>query len=135
MKKFYLIHGFESMPNRGFLPWLMSQLFQRARYFAVALEMPNPEKPKVVEWIQKITQELGEPNWNKYLIGHSLGVPAILRYLESLPEKSKIGGVFLVAGFADKINDSVVSLVVHSRISSFIEKPFDFKHIKKFATN
>src|ERR1035437_9151304 len=105
MNKFYLIHGFEAWPNGGWRPWLMRELY-KVKIFAMALEMPNPKAPKMTEWVEKIKEEVGEPNLDKYLVGHSLGVPAILRYLESLPEGSKIDGAFLVSGPIEKLEVS-----------------------------
>ena len=130
MKKFYLIHGFESLPNRGFMPWLMHNIFIKMKASAVSLEMPNPENPIASEWVEKIKNEVGEPSLEKYLVGHSLGVPAILRYLETIPEDKKIGGVFLVAGFIDKLEQSEKESSIR-KIDNFLEEPFNFEHIKK----
>lgn len=130
MKKFYLIHGFESLPNRGFFPWLMHNLFTKIGVCATALEMPSPENPMVSEWVEKIKSEVKEPNLDKYLVGHSLGAPAILRYLETLQEKERIGAVFLVAGFSDKLDKSNLDSDIR-KIDNFFEKSFDFDHIKK----
>jgi predicted alpha/beta hydrolase family esterase len=130
MKKFYLIHGFESLPNRGFFPWLMHNLFTKMKACATALEMPNPEDPIVSEWVEKIRSEVKKPNLEKYLVGHSLGVPAILRYLETIPEGEKIGAVFLVAGFMDKLDESEKEPTIR-KIDNFVTGPFNFEHIKK----
>lgn len=130
MKKFYLIHGFESLPNRGFLPWLMSELFKKTQSFAVALEMPNPDFPVVSDWVKKIKKKIKKPNENVYLVGHSLGVSTILRYLETLKRNQKIGGVFLVSGFIDKLDNSNSNSNLR-KIDNFFEKPFNFENIKK----
>lgn len=130
MKKFYLIHGFESWPNRGFLPWLMSELFKKAQIFAVSLEMPRPELPSVQEWVKKIQNEVNEPDQNKYLVGHSLGVPAILRYIESIPSGKKIKVAFLVAGFSNPLNVDDPNSDFR-KIDNFVSKPFDFLSIKE----
>jgi len=111
------------------MPYIMRKLFE-ADSFAVSLAMPNPKKPVVSEWIQKIKNEVGEPKLEKYLIGHSLGVPAILRYLENMPVGSKIGGAFLVSGPCKKLD--VQNPDSHFRlIDNFLEGPFNFAHIKK----
>lgn len=130
MKKVFIVHGFESLPNRGFYPWLMSEIFKKSKNFAVSLEMPNPNFPVCSEWISKINNEVVNPNQNTYLVGHSLGVPAILRYLETLHEGQKIGGVFLVAGFVSKLDQPDPDSNIR-KIDNFLEKPFDFNHIKK----
>ena len=46
---------------------------------------------------------IGLADEDTYLVGHSLGCPAILRYLEELPEGTQVGGVLLVAGFAEPL--------------------------------
>lgn len=122
MKKIYLIHGFNGYPNGGWRPWLMRELY-KAKTFAVALEMPKPKAPIKDEWVAKIKEEVGEVVPDKYLVGHSLGVPAILRFLETLNEGEKIAGAFLVSGPVDNVNIK--------EISNFFETPFNFEHIKK----
>src|SRR5690606_15060837 len=59
-----------------------------------------------------------------YLVGHSLGVPAILRYLEK-DGAYKIAGTILVSG-PNKKNGN-------RKIDSFLETGFDYKAIKEKA--
>jgi predicted alpha/beta hydrolase family esterase len=59
------------------------------------------------------------------LVGHSLGVITILRYLESLPEDVKIGGAILVAGFPEPIG--------FKELDSFFRIPLDYEKVKKSA--
>lgn len=70
--------------------------------YACALSMPNPEEPICFEWVEEIARHV-ERNKNDeiYLVGHSLGVPAILRYLEK-PESQTIAGSILVSGPSEK---------------------------------
>ena len=126
MKKVFIIHGFEGSPNGGWRPWLMGEL-EKSGIYACALSMPSPENPVCVEWIEEISRHI-ERNKNDeiYLVGHSLGVPAILRYLESAPAGTNIAGVVLVSGPCEKVKDA-------KEIDHFLEKPFDFKTIKSKA--
>jgi len=64
--------------------------------------MPEAEQPIARAWHDKLTETVGQPDADVYLIGHSLGCITILRYLESLPENQKVGGVVLVAGFGER---------------------------------
>ena len=83
MKRVIIIHGYRGKPETNWKPWLKSEL--ESNGFAVEVPaMPNTDRPTVSEWINKITEVVGEPSLNTYLIGHSLGCIAILRYLESL---------------------------------------------------
>jgi uncharacterized protein len=65
--------------------------------------MPETNNPKMRLWLPHLAQTIGEPDKNTYLIGHSIGVGTIMRYLEQLPEGKKVGGAVLVAGFTDSL--------------------------------
>jgi uncharacterized protein len=126
MKKVFIIHGFEGSPNGGWRPWLMGEL-EKQEIYACALPMPKPDNPDCAEWVEEISRNVtGEDEI--YLVGHSLGSPAILRYLES-PQAKNIAGAVLVSGPSEK-NDN-------RNIDSFMEGAFDFEKIKskckKFA--
>ncbi len=57
-----------------------------------------------------------------HIIGHSLGCATVLRFLESLSEHQKVGGVIMVAGFLDDRGDS--------EISTFFKKEFNYERIR-----
>lgn len=118
MKKVFIIHGFEGEPNGGWRPWLMCQLAKEDIY-ACALAMPKPNEPICQEWVAEIARHC-LPEDEIYLVGHSLGVPAILRYLES-DSAQPIAGAVLVSGPSEK-NDN-------PKIDSFMEARFAFETI------
>lgn len=93
--------------------------------YACALAMPTPDAPTVGEWVAEIARHIEANREDEIiLVGHSLGVPAILRYLES--EKAlPISGAVLVSGPAEKNGNE--------KIDNFLEKPFDFEMIKSKA--
>src|SRR3989344_1795964 len=128
MKKVFIIHGFEGSPNGGWRPWLMGEL-EKQEIYACALSMPTPENPVCAEWVDEISRHIERNTDDEiYLVGHSLGAPAILRYLESAQAK-KISWAVLVSGPSEKNNNR--------KIDSFLNKNFDFVGIKsnckKFA--
>lgn len=125
MKKVYLIHGFNASPNGSWLPWLMSELKKKDIY-ACALPMPYPENPQVDGWVKSIAFNLGVPSTDIFLVGHSLGVSAILRYLERLSPGAHIGGAILVSGPYENLKDEA-----HKILDPFFVNSFDFDHIKK----
>ena len=125
MKKVFLIHGFKGEANGGWRPKLMSDLAHKG-IWACALSMPNPSEPKKSAWVKEITRIVGKPNKDIFLVGHSLGVPAILRYLESI-STGIIGGAVLVSGPTHALPKARHNhLIAH-----FVNTPFDFKKIKK----
>ena len=117
MKKVFIIHGFEGSPNGGWRPWLMAELEKQGVY-ACALPMPEPNNPLPEEWTQEIAHavERSSSRDQIYLVGHSLGVPAILRYLETTTQKN-IKGVILVSGPFFK--------TAKKRVDRFFKEPFD----------
>jgi uncharacterized protein len=130
MKKVFIVHGFGGEPNGGWRPYLMGKL-ARVDIWACALAMPTPDEPKKDEWVSEISRAVGIPDENTFLVGHSLGVPAILNYVESLPEGSKLGGVVLVSGIIKVIPDRDKYIP----INHFFDKIFDYIKIKNICNN
>ena len=129
MKKVFMVHGFDGQPNDCWIPWLMSELVKND-IWAFSLAMPTPDKPIKEEWVKTIIDSVREPNDEVFLVGHSLGVSAILRYLETIPNGKNIGGAVLVSG------------VIHERqkekyfyIDKFLEDRFNYDHYKNVCKN
>ncbi len=126
MKKVFIIHGFEGRPNGGWRPWLMAEL-EKQDVYACALALPNPDEPLCTEWVEEISRQIAAHKQDEiYLVGHSLGVPAILRYLETA-DAQNIRGAVLVAGPCEKNENK--------KLDSFLEAPFDFERITSRCNN
>lgn len=122
MKKVFIVHGFEGSPNGGWRPWLMSEL-QKRDIYACALSMPSPDAPVLGEWVGEIARQVERNGKDEiYLVGHSLGVPAILRYLESDRSARALAGAVLVAGPCEPVDNE--------KISDFLAAPFDLELIR-----
>ena len=124
MKKIFIVHGWEAAPNNHWFPWLKNELETRGFKVSV-LPMPNTVHPKLSEWLKELQKQIGTPNSNVYMVGHSLGGTAVLRYLESLPENEKIGGAVLVA--------TPIEPIGYDEIGEFLDPPFNFEKIKQSA--
>jgi hypothetical protein len=122
MVKVFIVHGFEGSPNGGWRPWLMGELEKRDIY-ACALPMPSPEAPVLADWTTEISRQV-ERNADDeiYLVGHSLGVPAVLRYAATMPAGRRLAGTVLVSG--------PIEPVVNPKIEGFLKPPFDFAALK-----
>ena len=97
-KRVIIVHGWDGTPEEGWFPWLKREL--EARNFEVIVpQMPETEAPHINAWVPALSSAVGTPDENTYLVGHSMGCQAIIRYLEKLPEEQKIGGAIFVAGF------------------------------------
>lgn len=98
MRRAFIIHGYEGYPEEAWQPWLKSELEKRG--YQVALPaMPHPDRPAIAEWLDFLTRLIGEPDRETVLIGHSLGVQAVIRYLEIQGRAGKaVGRTVLIAG-------------------------------------
>lgn len=125
-KHVFIIHGWGATPNSNWFSWLKDQLQDRGFNVTVP-QMPHTLTPDFNEWLSYIQQVVGIPDKNTYLVGHSLGVITILRFLESLDNEQKIGGAVLVSGFSE-----LPSPVDHLLwLQNFIEKSVEYNKIKK----
>jgi uncharacterized protein len=127
--KVFLIHGFGGTPNGGWRSWLMGQL-ALIDIYACSLPMPTPDTPIKEEWVKEIEHGVGFPNENIFLVGHSLGVPAILQYLQNLPNGARVGGVVLVSGPYTNVPDEQ-----HKILDGFFVPEYDFSKIKNVCKN
>ena len=103
MKRVFIIHGYTGHPGKSWFPWLKREL-NALGVKTVVPAMPEPDNPRLSKRLSYLRQTIGKPDINTYLVGHSLGCAAILRYLEALENGYKIGGAVLVAGFAEPIH-------------------------------
>ena len=121
MKKVFIIHGWGGSPDSNWFPWMKKEL-EKENIEVVAPQMPNADFPRMGEWLSFMRQIIGKADENVFLIGHSLGVIAILCYLESLKEDEKIGGIVLAAGFSQSIGIP--------EIENFFETGIEYEKIK-----
>lgn len=104
----------------GWRPWLKAELEKRS--FSVSIPaMPKSLNPVQSEWVQTIKGLVGKSGDDCILIGHSLGVVAILRYLEVADKK--VAGALLVAG--------PVEYNGLKEIENFFSKGFNWEEIRK----
>lgn len=125
-KRVYIIHGWGASPDSNWFPWLKQQLEDRGFNVTVP-QMPHTLTPDFDAWLSYIKKIVGEVDKNTYLVGHSLGVITILRFLETLDTGQKTGGDILVSGFSE-----LPSPVDHLPwLHAFVEEPVEYNKIKK----
>ena len=121
VKRAFLIHGWQSYPEKSWKPWLKNELERKGfRVFVPA--MPDTNHPKMNAWVEHLTKIVGTPDKDSYFIGHSLGCITILRYFETLEENQEVGAAVLIAGFSDNIN--------YGELNSFFTKSIQWSKIK-----
>lgn len=133
MTKIIIIHGWGADSTSNWFPWLADEL--KAKGFDVAVpDFPNSQTPQLSEWIDTL-QSILNPKGSKttrlenvILVGHSLGAPFILRFLEQLNQPQKgspfvaVKAAILVSGFERSLG--------FSETDNFVVKPFNWEKIK-----
>jgi len=66
-------------------------------------QLPDAGNPRIENWVPKLAEVVDIADENTYFVGHSMGCQTIARYLETLPENTKVGGAIFVAGFFKRL--------------------------------
>jgi hypothetical protein len=128
-KRVFIVHGWDGSPEAGWFPWLKKEL--EAMGFDVFVpQLPNPEEPRIKNWVPKLAEVVGTPDEQMYFVGHSIGCQTITRYLETLPENSKVGGAVFVAGFFKRLTNLEDDDVVRSVSDEWLTTPVDLGKVK-----
>ena len=123
-KKFYIIYGYGADSSSNFFPWLKNKLNEKG-YFCEILNLPNTNFPILEEWINYMHQNIVINN-DTYLICHSLGCIASLKYIDKF-NLDKIKGFYLISGFDE-------SLPLFPQLNSFTNEKINYeKTIKKIT--
>jgi uncharacterized protein len=124
MKRAIIVHCWSGRPDYCWYPKTKKEL-ELLGFDVQIPAMPETDEPKLSLWLPKLEKVIGNPDKNLYLIGHSIGVATIMRYLENLPESIQIGGAVFVAGFTDNLN--------FDEIKNFFETPIDYEKVRSSA--
>lgn len=126
MKRAIIVHCWEGYPEYCWYPYAKKQLEESG--FEVKIPaFPDTESPKQNKWVPYLAEQIGHLDENLFLIGHSVGCITILRYLESLSENERVGGVVFVAGFIDDLG--------YEELKNYFETPIDFDKIRAKSKN
>ena len=109
----------------------MKENLEKKGFEVIMPQMPHTENPVMGEWVGTLAALVGKPDGNAFLVGHSLGVVCILRYLEALKGKEKIGGAVLVAGLAMDTDIPEIKNFFPKKSYNWAEAK---KHCPKFIT-
>lgn len=129
MKRVIIVHGWTANPNLHWMPWVKSQLENRG-YKVYIPSMPDTDKPVIEKWITYLSEIVGNPDEQTYLIGHSLGCQAIARFLETMPESTKIGGAIFVGGFFKRVTGFEQNSQLNYIDENWIKQPIDFNKVR-----
>ena len=95
MPNTFLIHGIYGSPEENWFPWLKEKLTKLGCDVHVPL-FETKEPTLFSDWLETFEPYRQKISKDSIVIGHSVGVPFLLKILESTPAKA----AFFVAGFA-----------------------------------
>lgn len=98
--RLFIVHGYQAHPQKHWFQWLCQQ-FPDIDSHIVAL--PESHMPNLQDWQQALQQAIGEVDAQTYIVAHSLGCVTTLHFLSQQAPTVKLGGLLLVAGFAEKL--------------------------------
>lgn len=127
MKRSFLVHGWEGNPDNCWFPWLKAEL-EKQGFKVIVPALPNPAEPKIDAWVEALSETIGKSDDETYMIGHSVGCQAIMRYLETID--TQVGGVVLVAGFFDLKPESFNEDEDREVARPWLETPINFAKVK-----
>jgi len=133
MTRILLVHGWGGNPNIDWFPWAKKELAENG-FEVIAPEMPDPEYPKIETWVSKISEVIGEVRNDDIFIGHSIGCQAIERYLQTLPDTTKLAKVILIAPWVVLTRKTFDEMGENEEVvKSWYEEPIDYEKIRNMA--
>jgi predicted alpha/beta hydrolase family esterase len=130
MKRVVLVHGWDGSPKKGWFPWLKKELELKS-FKVLAPQLPEPDKPRIYNWIPKLIETVGIVDKDTYFVGHSMGCQAIARFIVQLPENSKVGGIVFVAGFFKHLTGLEDDAEVQKTDKHWLKSPINLSKVKK----
>lgn len=116
MTNIFIIHGKENTPEGNWFPWLKVEM-EKLGHRVFVPKFPTPERQNLDEWMASFEDYEKFLTPDSIVVGHSLGVPFLLRLLEKKPALA----AFFVAGFLNNEIDPTADTFC---------RPFDFEKIK-----
>jgi len=126
------MHGWGDSPSSYINSPLVKALEQNG-FKVVIPQVKNSLEPAIEDWVGTLAKAVDVPDEETYFFGHSLGCQAILRYLQTLPEKTKIGKVTLVAA-GIKLSQELIDDPESEPLKPWLTTSINFKKIKSHLT-
>lgn len=127
-KRVFIVHGWDGYPEEGWFPWLKAELENRD-FDVLVPQLPMAEEPRINNWVPALKEAVGVVDDQTYFVGHSMGCQTIVRYLETLPKETKVGGAVFVAGFLKKLSNLEDDDVVRSVADEWLKTPLNLKKV------
>lgn len=130
----FILHRWYGTPKADWYPWLKTQL-QKKNIDVFVPEMPTPNAPEITTWIKTLQDAVGIADENTFFVGHSVGCQTILRYIETLPHETKIGGAVIVAPWFILSPAALPSDREKKIAKSWTKSTINFETVRKHTPN
>lgn len=130
MKRVVIIHGWDGYPEENWFPWLRQKL-EESGFEVLVPQLPDAGNPRIEKWVPAVAKVVGIPDEETYFVGHSMGCQTIARYLETLPEDIKVGGVVFVAGFFKRLTSLEPGPDVKEVVEHWLSRSINLVEVKK----
>jgi len=124
MANIFIVHGAYGNPEENWIPWLKEKLEGEGHKVFVP-KFPTPKNQTLSEWNGVFHKYEDYFTPDSIVIGHSLGVAFLLRFLGR--GTARIKAAFFVSGFTGGLNNSDFDTIN----ASFIHKKFWFAKVKE----
>ena len=123
--RLFVVHGYQAQVDSHWFQWLCQQ-FPDVETHIVAL--PDPHHPQLSAWLSALQAAIGQVDEQTVIVAHSLGCVTTLRFLSEQTEAAALGGLVLVAGFAEP-------LVNLPELNGFNREALHWSAVKKHSRN
>ncbi len=130
-KRVYIIHGWDDLPTNGWFPWLKNKLTDEG-FEVHAPVMPDAGHPTIEIWVPFLKHAVGQADENTFFVGHSVGCQTILRYIETLPAGTKVGGVVMVAPWVTLKAEAMAEDDTANVALPWIQRPIHWSKIRQY---
>ena len=97
----YIVHGYRAAPDDHWFEWLADKI-RAAGGDARVLALPQSDDPHPDRWQETLRREIPQLDGRTYIVAHSLGTLATLRFLNERDD-ADIAGLVLVSPFAEPL--------------------------------
>lgn len=97
MKTTLILHGITGNSQENWFPWLKSEL-EKVKHTVICPDLPDTHHPDRQVWLDTVKKLIQDTDHTELtIVGHSLGVPTALDYIESSAQK--VHQLISVSGF------------------------------------
>lgn len=121
--RLFVVHGYQAQVSSHWFAWLCRQ-FPATQTQIITL--PDSHHPQLDAWLDALHAAIGAVDEHTFIVAHSLGCITTLQYLNRLAATPALGGLVLVAGFAE-------ALAGLPELNGFSQAPLNWAHLQALA--